>query len=200
MPFNSSNTVLTSAAPEAEVGRSMKYLKQILIAAVSAAVVSLFGAQLLSGVAAQQRGSSRFTADDYLAIRQLAARYPHVLNTAANNGNDYADLFTSDGVLVGRAVPFSQGREQLAALGRLGRSAQNPGGTLQVRHYAMNHVITPTADGATGTQYLAVIVPGDGQSKPGFVSQGGRFDDVYAKTPQGWRFKRRTYVPSREGY
>ena len=179
----------------------MKYVKQILIAAVSAGVVSLFGAQFLSGVAAQQRGNPRFTADDYLAIRQLVARYPHVLNTAANNGNDYADLFTSDGVLVGRAVPFSQGREQLAALGRLGRSSQNPGGTLQVRHYAMNHVITPTADGgATGTQYLAVIIAGDGQSKPGSVNQGGRFDDIYAKTPQGWRFKRRTYVPSREGY
>ena len=179
----------------------MKYFKQILIAAVSAGVVSLFGAQHFSGVAAQQRGNSRFTADDYLAIRQLVARYPHVLNTAANNGNDYANLFTSDGVLVGRAVPFSQGREQLAVLGRLGRSSQNPGGTLQVRHFAMNHVITPTADGgATGTQYLAVIVPGDGQSKPGFVNQGGRFDDIYAKTPQGWRFKRRTYVPSREGY
>ena len=185
---------------KAVVRRVMKYLKQILIAAVSAGVVSLLGAEHFSGVAAQQRGNSRFTADDYLAIRQLVARYPHVLNTGANNGNDYADLFTSDGVLVGRAVPFSQGREQLAALGRLGRSGQNPGGTLQVRHFGMNHVITPTADGATGTQYLAVIFPGDGQSKPGSVNQGGRFDDIYAKTPQGWRFKRRTYVPSREGY
>jgi hypothetical protein len=183
-----------------EVSRVMKYLRQMLIAVVSAGVVSLFGAQHFANVSAQLRGTVRFTADDYLAIRQLVARYPHVLNTAANNGNDYADLFTSDGVLVGRAVPFSRGREQLAALGRLGRSSQNPGGVLQVRHYAMNHVITPTADGAIGTQYLVVIVPGDGQGKPGSVNQGGRFDDIYAKTAQGWRFKRRTYVPSREGY
>ena len=69
-----------------------------------------------------------------------------------------------------------------------------------MRHYAMNHVIKPTADGALGTQYLAVIVPGDGQRQPGTVREGGRFDDIYAKTAQGWRFRRRTYVPSREGY
>lgn len=178
----------------------MKQWKPVVIAVVGVGVLALSLAQQYSGVEAQQRGNPGLTADDYIAIRQLVAKYPHVLNTAANNGNDYADLFTTDGVLVGRAVPFSQGREQLAALGRLGRSAQNPGGTLQVRHFAMNHVITPTADGATGRQYLAVIMPGDGQEKPGSVNQGGRFDDIYAKTPQGWRFKRRTYVPSREGY
>ena len=178
----------------------MKYLKPVLIAAVAAGVVSIVGARHSPGVAAQQRGSSRLTADDYIAIRQLVARYTFILNTAANNGADYADLFTTDGVMIGRAVPFSQGREQLSALGRLGRSARNPGGTLQVRHYAMNHVITPTADGATGMQYLAVVFPGDGQKQPGSVNQGGRFDDVYAKTPQGWRFKRRVYLPSREGY
>jgi len=178
----------------------MKQWKPVVIAVVGIGMLALSLAQRSSSVQAQQRGNPGLTADDYVAIQQLVARYPHVLNTAANNGNDYADLFTSDGVLVGRAVPFSQGREQLAALGRLGRSAQNPGGTLQVRHYAMNHVITPTADGATGTQYLAVVFPGDGQARPGSVNQGGRFDDIYAKTPQGWRFKRRTYVPSREGY
>ncbi len=179
----------------------MKQWKPVLIAVVAIGVLSLFLAQHYSSVAAQQRGNPGLTAEDYIAIRQLVARYPHVLNTSANNGNDYADLFTSDGIMIGRAVPFSQGRAQLAALGRLGRSSQNPGGTLQVRHYAMNHVITPTADGgATGTQYLAVIFPGDGQAKPGSVNQGGRFDDVYAKTSQGWKFKRRVYVPSREGY
>lgn len=178
----------------------MKQWKPVVIAVVGVGVLALSLAQRPSSVEAQQRASPELTAEDYIAIRQLVARYPHVLNTSANNGNDYADLFTSDGVLVGRAVPFSQGRQQLAALGRLGRSAQNPGGTLQVRHYAMNHVITPTAEGATGTQYLAVIFPGDGQERPGSVNQGGRFDDVYAKTSQGWRFKRRTYVPSREGY
>jgi len=179
----------------------MKQWKPILIAVVAIGLLSLFLAQHYWRVAAQQRGNRDLTAEDYIAIRQLAARYPFVLNTSANNGNDYADLFTPDGIMIGRAVAFSQGREQLAALGRLGRSSQNPGGTLQVRHYAMNHVITPTADGgATGTQYLAVIFPGDGQARPGSVNQGGRFDDVYAKTPQGWKFKRRVYVPSREGY
>lgn len=178
----------------------MKLWKPVFATVVGVGVLALIVAQWQEKASAQQASRPGLTADDYIAIRQLVARYPHVLNTSANKGYDYADLFTSDGVLVGRAVPFSQGREQLAALGRLGRSDRNPGGTLQVRHYAMNHVITPTAAGATGTQYLAVIFPGDGEGRPGSVNQGGRFDDVYAKTPQGWRFKRRTYVPSREGY
>jgi len=173
--------------------------------ALGVAIAVLLSLTVLPAQKATEReapaaATASLTALDRIQIQQLVRKYAWALDSGDNYGYAYADLFTPDGVLVGRAVPFSQGREQLAALGRLGRSAQNPGGTLQVRHYAMNHVITPTADGATGTQYLAVIVPGDGQSKPGFVSQGGRFDDVYAKTPQGWRFKRRTYVPSREGY
>jgi len=180
----------------------MTQRKALVIGVAAAAALSLFAGQRYVSVAAQRRNArGGLTAEDYIAIRQLVARYPHVLNTAANNGYDYADLFTPDGVMIGRAVPFSQGREQLAALGRMGRSSRNPGGTLQVRHYAMNHVIEPAGEGmATGTQYLAVIVPGDGQTRPGTVNQGGRFDDVYVKTPQGWKFKRRTYVPSREGY
>lgn len=178
----------------------MKHWKSILVVIVGAGVLALLVVQRQQSAAVATAAGPVLTAEDYIEIRQLVARYPHVLNTAANDGNDYADLFTADGVLVGRAVPFSQGREQLAALGRLGTSAENPGGTLRVRHFAMNHVITPSPEGATGTQYLAVIVPGDGEERAGVVSQGGRFDDVYVKTPQGWRFKRRTYVPSRSGY
>lgn len=175
--------------------------KHILVAIVSAGVSALLAAQWQGSTAAAQTAAGpALTAEDYIEIRQLVARYPHVLNTSANNGYDYADLFTADGVMIGRAVPFSQGREQLAVLARLGTSAQNPGGTLRVRHFAMNHVITPLPEGATGTQYLAVIFPGDGEKTPGTVNQGGRFDDIYAKTPQGWRFKRRVYVPSRSGY
>ncbi len=178
----------------------MKHWTSILIAIVCAGVLTLLLSLRQGGPVAAQAASPALTAEDYVQIQQLVARYPHVLNTSANNGYDYAELFTPDGVMIGRAVPFSQGREQLAALGRLGTSAGNPGGTLRVRHFAMNHVITPSPDGATGTQYLAVILPGDGEQRPGTVNQGGRFDDIYAKTSQGWRFKRRVYVPSRSGY
>ena len=44
--------------------------------------------------------------------------------------------------------------------------------------------------GATGKVYL-VAVGLDGE--PGKVEAQGRYDDVYVKTPQGWRFKQRTH-------
>jgi SnoaL-like domain len=40
-------------------------------------------------------------------------------------------------------------------------------------------VIAPSPEGATGRAYL---------------KSGGRYDDVYVKTPQGWRFKSRAWV------
>ena len=35
--------------------------------------------------------------------------------------------------------------------------------------------------------------------KGGTVSVGGRYEDVYVRTPAGWRFKRREFLPSRSG-
>ena len=37
------------------------------------------------------------TALDYAEIQQLAARYGHAIDTCANNGYDYADLYTPGG-------------------------------------------------------------------------------------------------------
>src|SRR5262245_25471405 len=62
-------------------------------------------------------GGTALTPLDYIEIHQLVARYPFVLDTGANNGYDYADLFSSDGEFM---RPYSKGREQLAALARGG--------------------------------------------------------------------------------
>ena len=39
---------------------------------------------------------------------------------------------------------------------------------------------------------------GDGD-RPNDVFGGGHYDDVYVKTPDGWRFKRRQFIPSEGG-
>jgi hypothetical protein len=58
-----------------------------------------------------------------------------------------------------------------------------------VRHFITNHVIEPSAEGATGKVYLMVVDCEEGQ--PSSIYIGGHYEDVYVKTPAGWRIKRR---------
>jgi hypothetical protein len=154
-------------------------------------------------------GVMALTAMDYIQIRQLVNRYGFALDTGSRDGYDYADLFAPDGVFDSRSRGRVQGRDQLAALARGDRK-----GPLHVNHYIMNHVIEPTADGAVGRQYLINISHDDnipqvgpnpnqwdlvGQKRGSLDTVGGHYEDVYAKTPQGWRFRYRTLVPSRSG-
>jgi hypothetical protein len=142
--------------------------------------------------------ASALTTLDYLQIQQLVHRYGWALDSGADNGFAYADLYTADGVFTGTnqgpAGRSYQGRERLAALARGG-----PRGPLYVSHYATNVVIEPSAGGgAVGHTYVAIFKLGEG-GKPGVIEHGGRYDDVYAKTAEGWRFKSRTYYDSKSG-
>jgi hypothetical protein len=161
---------------------------------------------------------------DYVALRQLAARHAWALDSGADNGYAFADLFTVDGEFV---HPDAKGREQLATLARGGRR-----GPMFVSHFAMNHVIEPSPAGAVGTQYVIEIdiddngqpaarrggnatrparggagargAPADqwalvGRRGGAPTSIGGRYEDVYVRTSAGWRFKRREFVPARSG-
>jgi hypothetical protein len=55
----------------------------------------------------------------------------------------------------------------------------------------VNHVITPTAEGAVGRSYLLAIGVGGDPTK---IERQGGYEDVYVKTRAGWRFKSRTHV------
>ena len=166
-------------------------------------------AVLSSAVAGQQARPSAtpmtLTPMDYIEIRQLVNRYAFALDTGSNNGYDYADLFAADGEFI---RPYARGREQLAALARGGKLGPN-----NTVHYIMNHVIEPTADGAIGKEYLIEfnwdITPSGGGRGNGWdiigrkagelARTGGHYEDVYVKTPVGWRFKRRDFIPSKSG-
>jgi len=185
--------------------------RTVLTAAIAASLalpLTLDG-QTKAAPAANAKAAT-LTALDYVEIQQLVARYPFAVDTGGNNGYDYADLFTSDGEFM---RPYSKGREQLAALAR--------GGTLgptNTVHYITNHVIEPTSEGAIGREYLFELGPpqpqgarggGGGQPANGWdivgrkaaelARTGGHYEDVYMKTAQGWRFKRREFIPSRSG-
>jgi hypothetical protein len=134
-------------------------------------------------------GVRALTADDYVEIQALVSRYAYALDTAANNGYDYADLFAPDAEFV---RPPTQGRDNLAKL-----AIAQPHGPDYVRHYITNHVIEPTAGGAVGKQHLMVLDIGEAGT-PGTIFVGGHYEDVYAKTGAGWKFMRREFIPSRK--
>jgi hypothetical protein len=136
------------------------------------------------------------TALDYIEIQQLIAKYARFIDTCSNNGYDYADLYTADGEFVpvvnGREIPAIKGREALAEVSGGGsNNCENVGWIEQgVHHIYTNHIITPTADGATG--YVEMLMIGLG-GDPNKIEHDGYYDDIYVKTPNGWRFKRRTH-------
>jgi hypothetical protein len=45
---------------------------------------------------------------------------------------------------------------------------------------------------------LIVIDQGEG-GKPSSALIGGHYEDIYTKTPEGWKFKQRTLFPARTG-
>ena len=142
---------------------------------------------------AQQRSATpnqtpTLTALDYIEIQQLVSSYPYGLDGNTDNGESYANLFAPGGVF-GR--PRTEGRENLAALANT-----QPHGAKYVRHFITNHVIEPAPGGAIGKEYAVIIDIGE-NGNPSGIALGGRYDDEYVKTPQGWKFKNRTFTPSR---
>ena len=110
---------------------------------------------------AQQKGAkhatnaSSLTPLDYIEIQQLGRRFAWALDSGDNYGYAFADLFTLDASFVdtseGPSGRTYQGRDNLAALARA-----NQRGPVNLNHFGMNHVITPTADGAIGKAYRTV--------------------------------------------
>jgi hypothetical protein len=166
--------------------------------AIALAVACLFtGACTGPGApepATADTGPAELTALDYIEIQQLVGKYAWALDTCSNDGFDYADLYTSDGVFIsGDTGQRWEGREQLAeAAGGNGRGC--PFTRMPLSHVIVNLVIEPTPEGATGKSYL--VYPGiDGQ----FVDDDhsghdGGYQDTYVKTAEGWRFKERVHV------
>ena len=149
-----------------------------MIAKVSMAVlmtVLVIGAAGSSSARAQQKvAGGTLTAADYVEIQQLVSRYSYAVDTHADNGYAYADLFAPDGVF-----GTTKGREALAELART--TQKDRGGPSYTRHYLTNVIIFPTPEGARGSQYLMAIDVSEG-GKPSSVVHGGRYDDLYVKT------------------
>jgi hypothetical protein len=151
-----------------------------------------------NGSAAAQSGA--LTALDYQEITQLINRYAYGIDTCAGNGYDYANLFTADGVFIDRNSEggfaaggrvLAQGRDALATLvGGGARGCETKLVWTDWSHLMLNHEIKPTAAGAAGRIYLVQL----GMTGPRSVARHGGYEDVYVRTPEGWRIQSRTHV------
>jgi len=170
----------------------------IAVAAVLCALAYFAGHGELASVANAQNGS--LTALDYQEITQLINRYAYGIDTCANDGYDYANLFTEDGTFTDRNSEagfaaggrvLARGREALAELvGGGSRGCRTKLVWTDWSHLMLNHEISPSAEGARGRIYLVQL----GMTGPGSVTRHGGYEDVYVKTADGWRIQSRTHV------
>jgi len=146
---------------------------------------------------AQTSKPATLTAADYLELQQLVARYSYAVDMHGGDGSAFAALFTPDGSI---STPdrgtLAKGTAQLTTFAA--ETNKDRSGPAFARHYVTNVVIKPAAGGATGRSYL-VTIDGTENGKPTTMLSGGHYDDVYVKTPQGWRIKSRDYVRSEIG-
>jgi hypothetical protein len=140
---------------------------------------------------------------DYIEIQQLVNRYGYVLDHCEDNGYAYADLYTTDGVFIDHWSDLGVSRNGIRWVGRERLAEAAGGGILgcqgkrhpSLSHIAVNHVIAPTAEGATGRVFL---LSGGGNGDPDLLQRSDVYEDVYVKTPDGWRFKQRAHVRDRQ--
>ena len=173
---------------------------KLVAAFAGACLLSFMAGRIQFGATPVQAQERAFGALDYQEITQLINRYAYGIDTCANNGYDYADVFTPDGVFIdknsdagfkagGRVL--AKGREALATLvGGGSRGCKTKLVWTDWSHLMLNHQITPTPQGATGLIYLVQM----GMKGPGTIERHGGYEDVYVRTASGWRIQSRTHV------
>ena len=177
--------------------RTWQWLATVVLAAVVGAATT---ALIVSIPRVDAAAAPKLSALDYQDIAQLTNRYAYGIDTCGNNGYDYADVFTPDGEFIDRNSDpgfkaggrvLAKGREALATLiGGGSRGCKTKLVWTDWSHIMSNLVVTPAATGATGRLYLLQMdIKG-----PGTIERHGGYEDVYVKTPQGWRIRSRTHV------
>jgi hypothetical protein len=178
-------------------------MQRTLVLAAGAAVLLALGflaGRGSFGMSTAKAAGAELSALDYAEITQLINRYAYGIDTCANNGYDYANVFTVDGVFIdkysdagfaagGRVL--AKGRDALAELvGGGSKGCKTKLVWTDWSHLMLNHEITAAPEGAKGRVYLVQL----GMRGPGSVDRHGGYEDVYVRTRDGWRIKSRTHV------
>jgi hypothetical protein len=142
----------------------------------------ILSAAVFTTLHGQQRGAATappaaVPALDYYEIHQLYTRFNHALDSADDNGNAFANVFTGDGVFVTAAGTRIEGHDALAAFAR--EDPDKRKGPTNVGHYVSNAAIDATPSGARSR------LPARG--------------DTAAARPGGWRAGPRSWTRYHRG-
>lgn len=125
--------------------------------------------------------------EDRIAIRELTARYNHGFDDVETDA--FVETFTEDGVFeLDRGGKITAGHGRLADMSRV------------VGHGPVHMTTDPIIeiDGDTATQICSLALGGRTQERePGSATYltSGRYYDELVRTEDGWRFKKRLWVP-----
>ena len=165
------------------------------IAILAMLALTVLPAQQRETTTAARPSATSLTSLDYIEIQQLVRKSAWALDSGDNYGYAYADLFTPDGAFVG-TNQGTEGRTIRAATSwPPSRAEEHAAHTVQ-SHFTMNHVVKASGDGATGRAYVVVVDVGV-VGKPNQREPRWLLRRRVSETPQGWRFKRRTYYESK---
>lgn len=138
---------------------------------VIAAALALFAAPIMA--------AEKLTADDYIEITQLYAKYNHAIDSG--DADAWAATFTPDGVFNKNFA----GTEKLKGFIKMWRERMDGANR---RHWNSNLKLDATAEGVSGAVYLILYNVG---VKPVAIVSTGMYADTLVKTKAGWLFKTR---------
>jgi hypothetical protein len=117
---------------------------------------------------------------DKLEIQELATRYCHILDT--RNWADLDKIFVPDAVVdSGPTLGVYHGIDEIAEFWR------------DYGHPDVHHALNVLIVGEQNDGTVELVTKGFFARSNGF--NGGDYHDVVSRTPEGWRFVSRTYVP-----
>ena len=160
-------------------------MRTLVVVAVIALVGFGAGVWYISAQGSGSASSGALTAQDYADIQQLYWRYNH--GADFRDADLFASAFTDDAVFKTGPEQEHTGRDKIAAF--MSGSLSGQVGDAGRRHWNSSWRITPSAEGARGRTYWLVLDVSTGEATH---SSTGYYDDVYVKTPDGWRIKSRT--------
>jgi uncharacterized protein (TIGR02246 family) len=123
------------------------------------------------------------SAADRAEIRELLSEY--CFNMDDGDFAGVASLFTEDGEWVA-AYEQARGRDPITDL--LERINPDRAAGPFRKHIVANSVVRVDGDAATSRASYLVLMAVDGRPAPIIV---GTYDDIWTRTPQGWRIARR---------
>jgi hypothetical protein len=173
-----------------------------LLAFVAGAMVALISASATHALMAQatatpakgvKKGTHvNLSPEDYFEIKQLIAQYPRDVDPGAVRDNSW--MYLEDSRSVGMSgAPMVKPEDYKYFYGSLvAKDGQaSKGGN---RHFNMSPIIVGLPDGtARGSSYMiGISIKGPGE-KP-TIDLMGKYEDLYVKTPEGWKMKERIWT------